>query len=195
MIAVIGDRQDSSGEYFYKTCIIRITGDKFHQTSQCTWHAEVTVLLRPSNFWDVTQYRLVVIYRSFDTTYRSHLQGSCSLFMYPSEHWDSCTEYQTTWGRKGGALSFLQIHRDINRVAQPLLRLRVLVAAKYRIIVMHLPYIHVRLSETNILSLITCVFKDVVIWSVRAGSRGMSVGTATNRKYLFLSQVPSISSF
>jgi hypothetical protein len=34
MIAVIGDRQDSSGEYFYKTRINRFTGDTFHQTSQ-----------------------------------------------------------------------------------------------------------------------------------------------------------------
>ena len=31
-----------------------------------------------SLFWDVTRRRLVVIYRCFGTTYRSHLQGSSS---------------------------------------------------------------------------------------------------------------------
>jgi len=35
--------------------------------------------LRSSFFWDVMQRRLVVNYRSFGTTYRSHLQGSSSL--------------------------------------------------------------------------------------------------------------------
>ena len=33
---------------------------------------------RSSPFWEVTQRRLVVIYRRFGTTYRSHLQGSSS---------------------------------------------------------------------------------------------------------------------
>jgi hypothetical protein len=34
--------------------------------------------MRHSLFWDVTTSRLVVIYRCFGTTYRSHLQGSSS---------------------------------------------------------------------------------------------------------------------
>ena len=47
----------------------------------CSWNAvrgvqtSVAVQLRPSFFWDVTPCRLVVGYRCFGTTYRSHLQG------------------------------------------------------------------------------------------------------------------------
>jgi len=34
------------------------------------------VLIRPSPFGDVTQRRIVISYRSFDTIYRCRLQGS-----------------------------------------------------------------------------------------------------------------------
>jgi len=42
----------------------------------CTWfQASVAVQMRSSFFWDVTQRRLVVTYRRFGKTYRSHFQG------------------------------------------------------------------------------------------------------------------------
>ena len=36
-------------------------------------------MLRSALFWDFMQHRMVVCYRRFGTTYRSHLQGSSSL--------------------------------------------------------------------------------------------------------------------
>jgi hypothetical protein len=41
------------------------------------YHTHYTVIY--SIFWDFTQRKLVVSYRPFGTTYRSHLQGSRSL--------------------------------------------------------------------------------------------------------------------
>jgi len=34
--------------------------------------------MRSSLFWNFTQRRMVVHYQSYGTTYRSHIQGSCS---------------------------------------------------------------------------------------------------------------------
>jgi hypothetical protein len=45
--------------------------------------------MRSLLFWDVTQHRLVVSYRRFGTTYRSHLQGSSLTLEYGT---DSCPE-------------------------------------------------------------------------------------------------------
>jgi len=44
--------------------------------------------LRSSLFWDATQRRLVVTYRRFGTTYRSHLQGSGSPNWSEPWRWD-----------------------------------------------------------------------------------------------------------
>jgi hypothetical protein len=33
-------------------------------------------LLRSAPFWDIMRRRMVIVYRRFGTTYRSHLQGS-----------------------------------------------------------------------------------------------------------------------
>jgi hypothetical protein len=46
-----------------------------------TRHSEIAL------FWDITQRRLVILYRSFGTNYRSHLQGSGS----PRRTQISCT--------------------------------------------------------------------------------------------------------
>jgi hypothetical protein len=35
--------------------------------------------MRPALFWDITQRRVVILYRRFGTTYRSHLQGSLKM--------------------------------------------------------------------------------------------------------------------
>ena len=71
MTAVIGDRQESSAVYFYKTHINRLTDDKCHHSSQCARQAAVTVQRRSSIFWYVTPCTLIVTYRRFETTYRS----------------------------------------------------------------------------------------------------------------------------
>jgi len=41
------------------------------------------VHMRPALFWDLTQHRLVISYRRFVTTYRSHHQGSNGLLCCP----------------------------------------------------------------------------------------------------------------
>jgi hypothetical protein len=38
----------------------------------------VHLLIRSAIFWDITQRRVIILYRRFGTTYRSHLQGSRS---------------------------------------------------------------------------------------------------------------------
>jgi hypothetical protein len=34
------------------------------------------MLIRSALFWDITRRRVVIVYRRFGTTYRSHFQGS-----------------------------------------------------------------------------------------------------------------------
>jgi hypothetical protein len=41
--------------------------------------ASATTLVRYARFWDITKRRVVILYRRFETTYRSRLQGSRSL--------------------------------------------------------------------------------------------------------------------
>jgi hypothetical protein len=43
------------------------------------FHASTAMLMRSALFWDIMQHRVVILYRRFGTTYRSHLQGSRSL--------------------------------------------------------------------------------------------------------------------
>jgi len=46
-------------------------------TANCAWfHASAAKYLKSALFWDITQYRVVIPYRLFGTTYRSHLQVS-----------------------------------------------------------------------------------------------------------------------
>jgi hypothetical protein len=47
----------------------------FSKTRVSTWG---TIELRSALFWNITQRRVVIIYRRFGTTYLSHLQGSRS---------------------------------------------------------------------------------------------------------------------
>jgi hypothetical protein len=43
----------------------------------CPWfQASATMLMRSALFCDITRHRVVIVYRHFGTTYRSHLQGS-----------------------------------------------------------------------------------------------------------------------
>jgi hypothetical protein len=53
---------------------------QLHSHTTAQWRDKVD--LRPSLFWDITQRRLVVSYRSF-STFRSHLQGSSSPRILP----------------------------------------------------------------------------------------------------------------
>jgi hypothetical protein len=53
-----------------------------NEMTQETYHTKrngelnkTSLILRPSLFWDGMQRRLVISYRHFGTTYRSHLQG------------------------------------------------------------------------------------------------------------------------
>jgi hypothetical protein len=59
--------------------LLKIT---FRRT-RCRWEEGVyiKVVVKSSFFWDVTQRRVVILYRRFGTTYRSGLQGSRSLFL------------------------------------------------------------------------------------------------------------------
>jgi hypothetical protein len=41
-----------------------------------SWLKFTDILLRSALFWDVTQRRVVIVYRRFGKTYRSHLPGS-----------------------------------------------------------------------------------------------------------------------
>jgi hypothetical protein len=38
--------------------------------------ADIKIQARSALFWDITQRRVVILYRRFGTTYLSHLQGS-----------------------------------------------------------------------------------------------------------------------
>ena len=38
--------------------------------------AKQLMLLRSALFWDITRRHVVIVYRRFETTYPSHLQGS-----------------------------------------------------------------------------------------------------------------------
>jgi hypothetical protein len=40
------------------------------------FRASAAMLMRSALFWDITRRRVVIVYRRFGTTYRSHLQGS-----------------------------------------------------------------------------------------------------------------------
>jgi hypothetical protein len=47
--------------------------------------------VRSELFWDITQRRVVILYRRFGITYRSHLQGSRSLrldWLFDTWRWD-----------------------------------------------------------------------------------------------------------
>jgi hypothetical protein len=45
---------------------------------QPLFKASAAMLMRSALFWDITRRRVVIVYRRFGTTYRSHLQGSGS---------------------------------------------------------------------------------------------------------------------
>jgi hypothetical protein len=48
-------------------------------TVKCPWfQPSAAMLMRSALFWGVTQSRVVIFYRLFGTTYRSHIQGSRS---------------------------------------------------------------------------------------------------------------------
>jgi hypothetical protein len=44
--------------------------------------ASAAMQMRSALFWDITQRRVVILYRRFGTTYRSHFQGSRSLISF-----------------------------------------------------------------------------------------------------------------
>jgi hypothetical protein len=77
-------------------CNSRISYPKYGGPSivSCLCSFKINLHLRSSLLWDVTQHRLVVCYRCFETTYRYHLQRSISpLDNYPES---SITNYQST---------------------------------------------------------------------------------------------------
>jgi sodium/myo-inositol cotransporter 3 len=37
---------------------------------------QISLLMRSALFWDIMRHRVVIVYRSFGTTYRSNLHGS-----------------------------------------------------------------------------------------------------------------------
>jgi hypothetical protein len=51
-----------------------------HNLMHSPWvQVSAAMLMRSSLFWDITQRRVVILYRRFGKTYRSHLQGSISV--------------------------------------------------------------------------------------------------------------------
>jgi hypothetical protein len=49
----------------------------FSYINRYVWfQASAAMLMRCALFWDVTQCHVVIVYRRFGTTYRSHSQGS-----------------------------------------------------------------------------------------------------------------------
>ena len=65
--------------------------------------------MRSALFWGITQWRVVIPYRRFRTTYRSHLQGS--RFLYPCR-----------WDRQGLPLYSAQYPRTAQISSQVLIR-------------------------------------------------------------------------
>jgi hypothetical protein len=93
----------SALQHYMKFCWIIVFCWGFHFTWWCEWtlviiiksnhnitnlliisthkhklqfQASATILMRTALFWDITRHRVVIIYRRFGTTYRTHLQGS-----------------------------------------------------------------------------------------------------------------------
>jgi hypothetical protein len=77
-------------------CVLQKTSVRVLQINYCmctskkllhayAWtQASAAVSMRSSLFWDIAQHRLVVTYRRFGATYRSHPQGSSSPFFLDS---------------------------------------------------------------------------------------------------------------
>jgi hypothetical protein len=66
-----------------RTYIISLTDPRFQSSA--------SMLMRSVLFWDITQRRVVIIYRCFGTTYLSHLQGSRSPRRKELLHFDFLT--------------------------------------------------------------------------------------------------------
>jgi hypothetical protein len=62
---------------------------------------ETSGTFRPALFWDVTQRRVVILYRHFGTTYRSHLQGSRRVWNLKPEGWRAPLFQGEKYQRKG----------------------------------------------------------------------------------------------
>jgi hypothetical protein len=58
--------------------LYRTLQNKVHRSDDsCLWSLP-SMSMRSALFWGITQYRMVILYRRFGTTYPSHLQGSRS---------------------------------------------------------------------------------------------------------------------
>ena len=54
-----------------------INSESLWETKEDAWfQASPAMSIRSALFWDFMQHRMVILYRRFGTTYRSHLQGS-----------------------------------------------------------------------------------------------------------------------
>jgi hypothetical protein len=62
--------------------------------SKTTHNTGTSPIIRYALFWDITQRRVAIRYRSFGTTYRSHQQGSRSA----RRRWDQLVVPQRIYG-------------------------------------------------------------------------------------------------
>ena len=63
----------------YSSRCVTYTNRQIIYVKPNTWfQASAAMLLRSALFWDITQRRVIILYRRFGTTYRSHLKGSRS---------------------------------------------------------------------------------------------------------------------
>jgi hypothetical protein len=75
--------QFSLYRHHFHATVIRRTSPKLRNKSTFWFQVSAAMLMKSALFWGITLRRVVIVYRRFGTTYRSHPHGSRGSFYIP----------------------------------------------------------------------------------------------------------------